>query len=419
MAFKSTLAALALALVAAPSSTEAAVYRNVVYFMEWGIYGRNFNIFDMDWSTVSHVIYAFARPNADGTISLVDAYADTDKRWPDHGDSWNDQGTNLYGNFGQGFKQKLQHRGAKFGLSLGGWTMSDKFHGIASTEESRRTFAQSAVQLMLDLGLDFIDVDWEYPEGENDMPHFVDLLAAIRTEYKTNPNVSFEAELSVASPAGPAHYGNWDFGGVCGQVDFINAMTYDLAGPWSQYTDHQTNLYVDPTHPDGPTYSVDGAIQDYIQRGCPSEKIVMGISLDGRSFENTDGLYASFTAPTQGSWLPGGESIWDYKVLPLNGATEMFDETLVASYSYDADARLFMSYESPTSFAVKLDYVTQNNLGGVMFWSVDADAAADSGRSLIKQAYDAFGGSDNEAFYSNSINYTSSKYDNIRNPGSP
>ncbi|RHZ28389.1 hypothetical protein DYB37_007453 [Aphanomyces astaci] len=276
---------------------------------------------------------------------------------------------------------------------------------------------------MLDLGLDFLDIDWEYPvEGGNDshpVPHHPDdiknyvlLLSAIRDEFKTLP---WKAELSVASPAGPDKYRHWDFTAICGQLDFINIMTYDLAGSWSKYTDHQANLYEDPNHPPGAKYSTHNAVQDYIKGGCPSDKIVLGIPAYGRSFEGSNGLYSNFTKPTKGSWVSGndGKGVWDYKVLPLPGATEIYDEKLGATYSYDPTSKIFTSYEGPKSLAQKLDYIKQYNLGGTMFWSGDADAKSGSPRSLIAQVYNTFG-RDNMAFEDNNLNYPTSQYANIR-----
>ncbi|KDO24908.1 hypothetical protein SPRG_09552 [Saprolegnia parasitica CBS 223.65] len=414
---------LAAACVVAPCVARDGL-KNVVYFMEWSIYARNFHIFDLDWSRITHVNYAFGKPNADGTVQLYDTWSATDKRYIDHGDSWNDLGNNVYGQFGHANKMKKTHRHAKFGLSIGGWTLSGLFSGFAATEMGRRTFASSAVQLMLDLGLDFIDIDWEYPvAGGNAIPHapddmanFVLLLQAIRDAYASLP---FLAELSVASPAGPENYAHWDFPSVCGLVDHVNLMAYDLAGSWSEYTDYQNNLFADPQHPSGKQYSIDRAVQDYITGGCPSEKIVMGIPLYGRSFENSHGLYTPFAAPTAGSWVAGsdGAGVWDYKVLPRPGATELYDEKLGAGYSYDANARVFTSYETPRSLAAKLEYIEKYNLGGTMFWAGDADAPLTSGRSLIAQAHDHFG-RDKMALYDNNVAYPTSKYANIRNSSS-
>ncbi|ETV63805.1 hypothetical protein H257_19261 [Aphanomyces astaci] len=420
MITKSALAAL---VVAMTSSVEAAKLKNVVYYMEWAIYGRKFGIFDLDWDKITHINYAFGKPSPDGTVGIIDAHASVKKRFSRRGDSWNDQGNNLYGNFGQGFKQKQKARGTKFGLSIGGWTLSDQFSSIASTETGRRTFAKSSVKLMLDLGLDFLDIDWEYPvEGGNDSPpvphrpddikNYVLLLSAIRDEFKTLP---WKAELSVASPAGPDNYRHWDFTAICGQLDFINIMTYDLAGSWSKYTDHQANLYEDPNHPPGAKYSTHNAVQDYIKGGCPSDKIVLGIPAYGRSFEGSNGLYSNFTKPTKGSWVAGndGKGVWDYKVLPLPGATEIYDEKLGATYSYDPTSKIFTSYEGPKSLAQKLDYIKKYNLGGTMFWSGDADAKSGSPRSLITQVYNTFGRA-NMAFENNNLNYPTSQYANIR-----
>ncbi|KAF0714528.1 Aste57867_3829 [Aphanomyces stellatus] len=426
MISKSALAAIILAMA---STVDATGYKNVVYYMEWATYARNFNIFDLDWSKITHVNYAFGKPAPDGTVGLYDAWSAVEKRFPDHGDSWNDPPTSAFGQFGQANKLKKQFRGTKFGLSIGGWTLSDQFSNIAASETTRRTFAKSAVQLMLDLGLDFIDIDWEYPvEGGNDVPatiphrpddiqNYVALLSAIRDEFK---NVPFGAELSVASPAGSPIYRHWDFAAICGQLDHINVMTYDLAGSWSTYTDHQANLYADPNHPKGLVYSVDGAIQDYLKGGCPANKIVMGIPAYGRSFENTNGLYGNFTAPTKGSWVTGsdGAGIWDYKALPQAGATEVYDAKLGAAYSYDPASKTWISYDSPQSMAQKLDYIKKYNLGGTMFWSGDADHPTSHSRSLINQAYTFFG-KDNMAFYNNNVNYPTSKYDNIRSGSAP
>jgi chitinase len=73
------------------------------------------------------------------------------------GDPWSDNdASNLFGNFKQLYLLKQRYRHLKVSLSIGGWTWSTNFAGVAADPSKRAIFVRSAVQHLGDLGLDGI-----------------------------------------------------------------------------------------------------------------------------------------------------------------------------------------------------------------------------------------------------------------------
>ncbi|KAK9769428.1 putative Endochitinase [Seiridium cardinale] len=412
-AFTFLAAALALQAPLGTSSPISAVeerasgYENSAYFVNWGIYGRNYLPQQLPAGQLSHVLYAFANIQQDGTVVSSDGWADYQIHWT--GDSWNDVGNNAYGCVKQLYLLKKANRNLKTLLSIGGWTYSTNFPAAASTATTRATFASTAVTLMKDWGFDGIDIDWEYPADATQAANFVALLQAVRSAmdtYAATYAPGYHFLLTVASPAGPDNYNKLQLANMAAVLDYFNLMAYDYAGSWDTTSGHQANLYANPSNPTSTKFSTDAAVAAYIAAGVPSSKIILGMPIYGRAFESTAGIGQTYSGVGSGSWENG---IWDYKVLPKSGATEIYDDVAGATYSYDSSTQELISYDTPAMVQRKVSYLQSKGLGGSMFWEASADKT--DSNSLIGTSYSSLGGLKSTQ---NLLSYPNSVYDNVK-----
>ena len=343
------------------------------------------------------------RPES-GEVYLTDPWSDTDKHYPS--DSWNDNGTNVYGCVKQLGLLKKRNRHLKTLLSIGGWTYSANFAAPASRDSGRREFARSSVRLMLDLGFDGLDIDWEYPKTASEAADFVALLAAVREEMASRAN-GRTFLLTVACPAGASNYEKMDIRGMDAYLDFWNLMAYDYAGSWDQKAGHQANLYPHAQHPETTPFSTDRAVEYYLHQGVRPEKMVLGMPLYGRAFTETNGPGHPFQGTGEGSWENG---VWDYKALPKPGAEEHVDKEVGASWSYDGGKRVMVSYDTAEVVRIKSEYVRRRGLGGGMWWESSGDKVGE--RSLVGTFVSEIGGK--LARDGNVLDFPESKFDNLK-----
>ncbi|KAF1362552.1 hypothetical protein EJ07DRAFT_106779, partial [Lizonia empirigonia] len=398
-------------------------YRALGYYGNWDIYARKFLPQNISADKLTHVLYAFADNKDDGTVFFTDTYADTDIHYS--GDSWSEPGDNVYGAVKQLQLLKQKNRNIKVMLSIGGWTYTNTDRHMdapASTAAGQKQFADSCVEMIRDYGFDGIDIDWEYPQNTQQGGQLLSLLKMTRAAldsyastliYEDGHGSSEQPyfELSIAAPAGESNYQNMPLHDISQVVDFINLMAYDYAGSWGKTTGHAQSLFKSTSNPASTPYNTFDVVQAYLNAGVPASKINLGMPIYGRAFTNTAGMGQPYNGNGIGTWEAG---VYDWKDLPLPGATVYYDQEAGGTYSYDNSTGMLISFDTVDMALMKTDWLKRTGLGGAMWWEVSGDKY--DGTGLIDNVVSALGGKDGSGMEqkSNWLRYPDSKFDNIK-----
>jgi chitinase len=411
-----TAVAVAVALAAAGTSSSAPGSRSkakpgrvVGYFIEWGIYGRNYTVKDVKTSgsaaKLDVINYAFGNvvPDGSGNVDcgIADSWADYQKPWSaSESVTGQDVSTGpLLGNFEELKALKQQYPNLKVLISIGGWTFSKYFSDAALTKQSREHFVSSCIDTFIKGNLpgtpdgtgagvfDGIDIDWEWPGSEGnagniirpqDKENYKKLLQEFRKQLdaygkQTNEHYLLSAFL-------PADQGKIDAGvdmGDFGALDYGNLQGYDFHGTWESTTNHQSNLLTSTNDPASPRYSDDGVVNAYLDRGAPPKELVLGVPFYERGWTGVNpanhGLYQASTGPAHGTWEDGDDDYKAVKQLLNQGFTRYDDPSAGAAWLFDGNT--FWTFDDPAVMAQKAEYVRERKLGGVMFWELSGDTS--------------------------------------------
>ncbi|XP_050100084.1 acidic mammalian chitinase-like [Anopheles aquasalis] len=346
-----------------------------VYHGSWATYRSEpgkFNVSDFDPKLCDHALYAFFGIDASGSVIILDRWLDLEE----------DGGR---GNIRRFNELKRDNPSLKTLASIGGDKVpSSIFSQVAASSSLRSTFASNAKRLCQEHGFDGVDIDWEVPSS-SDRCNFVQLLAALASELH---GAGLILTVAVAASEFKAAE-SYDIAGIARYVDYINLMTYDYNGSWDSYTGHNAPLYVGPSDTTDfqQKLNIDHSVKYWLRQGAPAHKLILGVPAYGRTFRlsnaHSHGLRAASCQPGYAapcSKEPGIITYYEACKNLQNGWTRAWDHTQKVPYAYCGDQ--WMSYDDSESIADKCKYAVNQNLGGVMMWTIDMDDfRGQSGRS--------------------------------------
>ena len=158
----------------------------MLIYLRRGIYnGTDYKPKDIPADQLTHLNYAFAMVDPKtGSVFLNDPWGDIQMPYPtDSQVAGND--TELKGTLKQIGLLKKTNRQMKVLLSVGGYNGSPNMSLGLSTPKGINNFVTSAVKLVEDLGLDGLDLDWEFFDFDEDTAanaaNYVTAVAQLRT----------------------------------------------------------------------------------------------------------------------------------------------------------------------------------------------------------------------------------------------
>ncbi|XP_063590647.1 probable chitinase 10 isoform X1 [Penaeus indicus] len=346
-------------------------HKLVCYYTNWSQYRAKIGKFlpeHIDPFLCSHIIYAFGYMKK-GRLTSFEA-----------NDESKDGKTGFYEQV-NGLKK--QNPKLKTLLALGGWSFgTKKFKDMSSSRYARQTFIFSAIPFLREHNFDGLDLDWEYPKGQEDKANFVILLKELFEAFEAEANETGNERLllTAAVPVGPDNIrSGYDVPAVSRYLDFINVMAYDFHGKWENTVGHNAPLYAPSVDSEWrQQLSVDHASNLWAKLGAPKEKLIIGMPTYGRSFTLVNAGQNNVNSPSSGGGEAGkytGESgfMAYYEVCEhlRSGGEYIWHEEMQVPYM--VKDKLWVGFDDERAIRNKMKWIKKGGFGGAMVWTVDMD----------------------------------------------
>ncbi len=349
---------------------ERAPQRLIAYYPDWAKWQvPPYTANQIPYHKLTHIEEAFLLLQANGTGGL---YADPDPVQPE-------------------LIKKAHAAGVKVIVSIGGAdsVQAAAFAKIAANDTYRRKFAANVHHFLEKHGYDGVDIDWEVPNAPADTEPCIQLMQALRYEL---PEPRWL--ISMAIPSDPRGYGTgFDVPALAPLVDFINVMTYDFHGPWTDHDGHNSPLILslaDPGQEGSLKDSMDLFEKDY---GVPKDKLNIGTAFYGYEFDGVSSLFEF--CPHYDCSNTNSQNYGTYIKQRINqmGWKRHYDAASRAPYLLQEDPTQvpgFITYDDAASTARKARYVLhQRNFGGIFMWDLSGDYDGQS-QDLLDAIYGVF-----------------------------
>ncbi|KAJ2919639.1 hypothetical protein MD484_g832, partial [Candolleomyces efflorescens] len=222
----------------------------------------------VDWNKFDIVFFAFAIPNQSGVLE-----------WPDSGKEVLKRLSSV-----------ISRRNAqtKIVLSVGGWGGSRHFSELLGNPVGRASLLSSVSSAVNTLGLDGVDIDWEYPNSPGagnphsaaDAENLLQFVKVLRSRLGSGPEKIISAAVGHLPWLGSNGKPLTNVSEFAKYMTFVNIMNYDV---WPSSSNPGPNAPLgDLCHTSKqPEANAKAAYAQWTRAGMPASKLMLGLATYG------------------------------------------------------------------------------------------------------------------------------------------
>ncbi len=265
-------------------------------------------------------------------------------------------------------------------LSLGGWGMDKEFAALTSNEVSYERFVTAVMTMTDEYDYDGIDLDWESPDNPTEAKNFNRLARRFRRELnELGRKKHRQCLLTMAVNASPGLSRWLDTDVLLETMDFINVMTYDFYGSWSQRAGHHSALFESSKARGASTQKA--MAYWHLGKGIPKDKLLVGLPLYSRGFAAAkpfDKVNRDAPRPFQAL------AYHNLHQLIKDGWICSWDDETKNPWLTSPEGDYVHSYDNEKSLTLKTQWAVQQDYRGVFFWEIKQDRLKDGSNPLLE-----------------------------------
>lgn len=293
--------------------------QTVVGYFDASLSEAGTRLTQLKWNSMTDFIYGFVQPDGNGNLPdpTTLSHFNTSKTY-------------------------CANNNVKMHFSSGGATYSSIFLTIGNSPTASANYAKEIADILETHNIIGFDLDWEFPRTSAERTAHVNILKAVHDEF-TARGKRDEWEIAIAvggeTPSVGAqgvYHTDYCSPDAFQYIDYLNLMAYDV-GYGISGNDPNHSSYAD----------AQANVVDWVNKGCPIEKIVLGVPFYARHSSNR------------------GASIYAHAYSNLSSGDP------AAAYNSDNVGAYY--YNGRQTLIDKVNYIMNQGGHGIMIWEVTYD----------------------------------------------